>query len=89
MTLVLEKAGYFDITVSGIIAYKKNLQKVTLSFNKLSTSKTGLSTNELLSQIPEREKQGFTLKSISVSNPSFADVAGNCPQFVFDLKKIG
>ena len=87
ITLVLKKAGYSDATVSGIIEYKKDLpSKVTLSFNKLTTSKKTITPYEIFAQIPEREKQGFTFKSITLSDTSFADIK---PDFSLTLKKRG
>ena len=89
ITLVLEKAGYQDAIVSGIIAYNKPLQKVTLTFRRLSTSKNSVSQNELLSQIPETEKQGFALKSVTLQDNTFASVQGTAPNFSLTLKKAG
>ena len=86
--LTLEKNDFDNITLNGIIQY---IQKApSLTFKKLLiTNKEIISQEDLLRQIPEKEKQGFTIKDISISDTSFAEVMGSKPSFSLKIKKIG
>ena len=56
--ITLEKKGSSEVVINGEI----ELEKIILTFNKLSTSKTSLSKDDLLAQIPEAEKTRFYIK---------------------------
>ena len=77
---------------NGTIFFEAQLQKPpALSFNKLVTSSRNIAESDLLKQIPEGEKKGFTIKSIVVKEPykAFAQVAGTKSNFSLNLKKEG
>ena len=77
---------------NGVILLEIQYQKPpTLTFNKLITSSRSLTESDLLKQIPEREKEGFTIKSIVIKDPykAFAQVTGTKSIFSLNLKKEG
>ena len=60
-----------------------------LSFDRLRTAyKSSLSKAEILGQV-QGEKLGYTLKSITVSNTSFAQSAGAAPNISITLRRVG
>ena len=59
-----------------------------LTFNKLIVKKKSITAAELLKQIPEKEKEGYALKNISIEDPSIV-LEGEKPNFILNLKKIG
>ena len=94
-SITLKKAGDFSAT---IILQKTNYSEVTLkasfsgvpqklTFKKLITYKKTINKDELLAQIPEKEKTGYTLKSIVLKNDTFAQVKGTAPDMALALKK--
>ena len=77
---------------TGVIFFEIQLQKApSLSFNKLFTSSRNVTASDLLKQIPEKEKKGFTIKSIVIkdSYKAFAQVIGAKSSLSLNLKKTG
>ena len=77
---------------TGVIFFEIQYQKPpTLSFNKLVTSSRNISASDLLKQIPETEKKGFTVKEVVVkdSYKTFAQVTGTKSALSLNIKKEG
>ena len=85
ITLTLQKEGFKDVTIEATIVY---IATEALTFDKLSTAKSTLSKDDILKQV-KGNKDGFTLKSITVSDSNFAEVKGTAPNFSLTLKKAG
>ena len=85
ITITLRKAGFHDVTIEATIVY---IATEALTFDKLSTAKSTLSKDDILKQV-KGNKDGFTLKSITVSDSNFAEVKGTAPNFSLTLKKAG
>ena len=88
-TIVLEHPRYGDVTItSAAFEITKESAKV-LRFDRLRTAyKSSLSKAEILGQV-QGEKLGYTLKSITVSDTSFAQAAGAAPNISITLRRVG
>ena len=68
-------------------------QEVTFTFKNITidASKKGktITAKQVLAQIPEASEKNYTLKSISTSDESIAEVSGTKPNFQITLKKVG
>ena len=68
-------------------------QEVTFTFKNITidASKKGktITAKQVLAQIPEASGKNYTLKSISTSDKSIAEVSGTKPNFQITLKKVG
>ena len=60
-----------------------------LTFTKLTVNKKDVTKEELLQQIKEKEKEGFSIRRITVSDDAFAEVQGTAPNFSLKIKKPG
>ena len=60
-----------------------------LTFSKLTVNKQDVTKEQLLQQIKEKEKEGFSIRKITISDPAFAEVKGTAPNFSLTLKKAG
>ena len=60
-----------------------------LTFTKLTVNKKDVTKEELLQQIKEKEKEGFTIQKITISDLDFAEVKGTAPNFSLKIKKAG
>ena len=68
------------------LEYKpKNAPKLT--FTKLTVHKQLVTKEQLLQQIQEKEKEGFSIKNITISDSSFAEIDKKV--FSLNLKKAG
>ena len=69
-------------------APQNDIQKApTLTFTKLIVDKQEVTKEQLLGQIKEKEKEGYTIKNITISEPSFADIDRD--KMSLKLKKAG
>ena len=68
-------------------------QEVTFTFKNITidASKKGktITAKQVLAQIPEASEKNYTLKSITTSDESIAEVSGTKPNFQITLKKVG
>ena len=85
ITITLRKSGYKDVTIEATIVY---IATEALTFDKLSTAKSTLSKDDILKQV-KGNKDGFTLKSIAISDAAFAQVQGTAPNLSLTIKKAG
>ena len=83
--ITLHKTGFKEVTIEATIVY---VGTESLTFDKLSTAKNTLSKDDILKQV-KGNKDGFTLKSIVVSDSDFAAVQGTAPNLSLTLKKAG
>ena len=83
--ITLHKTGFKEVTIEATIVY---VGTESLTFDKLSTAKSTLSKDDILKQV-KGNKDGFTLKSIVVSDSDFAAVQGTAPNLSLTLKKAG
>ena len=60
-----------------------------LTFTKLTVNKQDVTKEQLLQQIKEKEKEGFSIKRITISDSAFAEVKGTAPNFSLKIKKPG
>ena len=60
-----------------------------LTFTKLTVNKQDVTKEQLLQQIKEKEKEGFSIKRITISDSDFAEVKGTAPNFSLKIKKPG
>ena len=60
-----------------------------LTFTKLTVNKKDVTKEQLLQQIKEKEKEGFSIRRITVSDDAFAEVQGTAPNFSLKIKKPG
>ena len=90
--IVLEKTGYSDATIAAGVFEISTSATPNFIFNKLtrnfSDSKT-ITTAQILKQIPNASGSGYTLKSIAISDTSFATVSGTKPNLRITLLKPG
>ena len=84
LVITLEKEGYEDAKINAVVAFKRALQLV---FTELVTAKKIITATDLLDQIKERE--GYTLKDITLEDKTFGVVSGQKPDFVLTIQKIG
>ena len=84
--IVLEKTNHTDVTINAA-AFSGVPEKFT--FRKLTAYKKTLNKDDILKQIPEKEKAGYALKSIDVKDATFANVTGTAPNLSLKLLKIG
>ena len=85
ITITLQKTGFKEVTIEATIVY---VATESLTFDKLSTAKSMLSKDDILKQV-KGNKDGFTLKSIAISDAAFAEVQGTAPNLSLTLKKAG
>ena len=85
ITITLHKTGFKEVTLEATIVY---IATEALTFDKLTTAKNTLSKDDILKQV-KGNKEGFTLKSITISDSDFAEVRGTAPNFSLTLKKAG
>ena len=87
ITLILQKAGFKDVTIEATIVY---LATESLTFDKLITSKNTLNQDDILKQV-NGNKKGFTIKSITIGDPykSFVEAKGTAPDISLKIKKAG
>ena len=83
--LVLQKNNHLDVTLNATFSGVPE----SLTFKKLTAYKKTLTKEDILKQIPEKEKANYTLKSIVLADDTFADVKGTAPNLSLTLKKIG
>ena len=92
-TLVLEHRDYGDVTITDCSFTITPKAAPSLTFNKLKrnfASDRTITSVQLLAQIPETEKAGYTIKTItSLSDSNIAAVSGTAPSLKIDLKKAG
>ena len=91
-TLVLEKANYEDATITNAAFTITKKKAPTLTFKKLARyagDSNIIKSAAILSQIPEKEKAGYTLKSLSVSDTKVAGIRGTKPNLEIVIKKAG
>ena len=87
--IALEHAGYLDVKVK-IAAFEVKVP--SFNFNKLVRNVGGgtrVSTDEILGQMPNLKSGGYQLKSITVSDGSYARVTGVKPNLGLELLKVG
>ena len=88
-TIILSHPTYFDVTVANC---DFEIMPPKFTFNKLTRRSDGgkvISTEQILAQIPNAKAKGYQLKSVVVSDGSFATVSGTAPNLKLDLKKTG
>ena len=85
ITLTLRKEGFKDVTIQATIVY---IATEALTFDKLTTAQNTLSKDDILNQV-QGNKDGFTIKSITVSDSNFAEVQGTAPNLSLKIKKLG
>ena len=60
-----------------------------LTFTKLTVNKQDVTKEQLLQQIQGKEKEGFSIKKITISDSAFAEVQGTAPNFSLKIKRAG
>ena len=85
ITLTLQKTGFKEVTIEATIVYVGT----KLTFSKLTVNKQNVTKEQLLQQIKEKEKEGFSIKKITISDSAFAEVQGTAPNFSLKIKKSG
>ena len=83
LTMVLSKEGYKEVTLKAVLAMKEP----TLTFRKLVTTKSSITSQEILSQIDNHT--GYKVKSITLKDASFGSVTGTTPNLKITLTKYG
>ena len=88
-TIVLEKDEYFDVTLPKcefkITPFKFSFTKLIYGINAGKT----IGTARIVAQIPNAKKQGYALKSITISDKSYATVRGTKPNLEIEILKTG
>ena len=86
-TIILEKTGFLDVKIENCEFEIKNK---TFTFQKLTKigGNTTITKTQILAQVQE-QKDGYTIKSIAVSDSEIAEVKGTKPNFSIKIKKVG
>ena len=66
-----------------------DLKKANLTFSNLKVDGKTISPEQLLKQIKGKEKEGFKIKSITISDETIAELQGNPPNLKLNIKKAG
>ena len=83
LTMVLSKKGYKEVTLKAALVIKEP----TLTFKKLVTAKSSITSQEILSQIDNHT--GYKVKGITLKDTSFGSVTGTTPNLKITLTKYG
>ena len=83
LTMVLSKEGYKEVTLKAALVIKEP----TLTFKKLVTTKSSITSQEILSRIDNHT--GYKVKGITLKDASFGSVTGTTPNLKITLTKYG
>ena len=86
ITLVLEKKGFEDVTIEGEIT----IEKVTATFKKFTGDGNKIiTTAQILAQIQGLTGLNYTIKNITISDATKAEIQGTKPYLKLNIKKAG
>ena len=83
LTMVLSKKGYKEVTLKAALVIKEP----TLTFKKLVTTKSSITSQEILSRIDNHT--GYKVKGITLKDTGFGSVTGTTPNLKITLTKYG